>query len=288
MSAVAVGHARSGRTGGLARRVAGCASLAAICVTVAACSDPGEAYLETQSSIQRTLTSEHLAVRSVTCTPKVGDLAWTDPPAHLHCIVRFNSGGSYATSATVQPVVDQPDALTWDGPPPGLGQIDITRAPLPTPTASLAATSAASFFHARNLRAVVAELDRRFGGQSIVQLALYPGELQAVIVDSDSEARLITAATGARLTVGPPSSVNGSRNAIYPSQLDPAVPERLASLISLRGGVPTARLARFVLYFTAQDAGWNIYPVSGAIRFQSLLTGDSVKAFSPAGERRLR
>ncbi len=257
-------------------------------MTVSSCgSDPGAAYLETQNSIQSTLASEHMPVRSVTCTPQVGNLAWTDPPAHLRCIVRFKNGAAYTTPATVQPVVDQPDALTWNGPPPGLGAIDITSAPLPSPSASVASTSAGSLFYARNLRPVVAALDSRFAGQSIVQLALYPGELESVIANGDNQARLVTAGTGGKLTVGPASSFSGSRNAIFPSQLKPAVPERLASLISLRGGVAMARLARFVLYFTGQNAGWNIYPVSGATRFQSLLMGDSLKALSRAGVRPL-
>jgi hypothetical protein len=272
----------------LAKRLVGGASLTALCLSVAACgSDPGAAYLETQSSIQRTLASEHLSVTSVACTPEVGQLAWTDRPAHLHCTVRFRSGASYTTPATVQPVVDQPDALTWNGPPSGIGQIDITKAPLPSPSSSLTATSAGSLFYARNLRPVVAAIDKRFAKQSIVQLVLYPGELQAVIANADNEARLVTAVTGGTLTVGPPSSFTGARNAIYPSQLDAAVPERLARLISQRGSLPTARLARFVLYFTAQNAGWNIYPLSGEIRFQSLLMGDALKVITASGARRL-
>ena len=46
---------------------------------------------------------------------------------------RWPAAAAYTTPATVQPVVDRPDALTWNGPPTGLGQIDITRAPLPAP-----------------------------------------------------------------------------------------------------------------------------------------------------------
>jgi hypothetical protein len=269
------------------RRIAACGSLAALCMLVSACSDPGAAYLETQSSIQSTLTSEHLPVRAVTCTPQVGQLAWTDPPAHLQCIVRFKSGASYTTPATVQPVVDQPDALTWNGPPASIGQIDLTRAPLPSPSSSLGAASAGSFFYARNLRPVLAALDRRFAGQSVVQLALYPGELEAVIANDNSQARLVTVNATGKLSVGPLSSFNGSRNAIYPTQLNPAVFQRLASLIARRGGVATKRLARFVLYFHGQNAGWNIYPLSGEIRFQSLLIGNALKAITSTGVRAL-
>jgi hypothetical protein len=272
-----------------ASRIGGAATLAALCLTVAGCggSDPREAYLETQSSIQTTLASEHLPVSSVTCTPRAGQLAWTDRPAHLHCTVRFKSGASYTTPATVQPVVDQPDALTWSGPPSGIGQIDITKAPLPSPSSSLAATSAQSLFDSRNLRPVLAALDNRFAGQAIIQLVLYPGELEAVIATANGEARLVTANAAGKLVVGPPSGFNGSRDSIYLSQLNASVPERLANAISLHGGVSTARLARFVLYFTGQNAGWNIYPLSSEIRFQSLLMGDSLKAITASGVRRL-
>lgn len=257
-------------------------------MAVAACSSPGDAYVETQNSIRSTLNGEHVPVRSVSCTPHVGTLEWTDPPAHLHCLVRFENGASYTTPVTVQPVVDQPDSLTWNDPPPGVGNVDITTAPLPSPSTPVSATSAGSLFYARNLRPVLTALNRRFHGQSIVQLALYPGELEAVIADSNGEARLVSAGDGGTLRVGPPSSFNGARNSIYAAQLNPAVPERLARLIGLRGGVHPARLARFVLYFTATDAGWDIYQLSGATRFQALLQGDALMAISPAGKRPLR
>lgn len=51
---------------------------------VSSCGDLGAAYVETQNSIMSTLTRDHLPVRSVICSPPVGDLAWTDPSAHLH------------------------------------------------------------------------------------------------------------------------------------------------------------------------------------------------------------
>ena len=270
----------------LRRGVAGCLAFAA-CVAVSGCSDPGEAYIETQNSIQTTLAGQHLAVASVSCTPHVGDLAWTDPPAHLHCVVRFKDGASYRTPATVQPVVDQPDALTWNGPPPGIGRIDITRAPLPGPTDILPAASTGSLFRATNLRPILATIEHRFAGQSVLRLVLYPGELQAVIAGAGDEARLVTASASGRLVVGPPSSFSGSRSAIYPSQLNPAVPQRLAALIAARGGVPTARLARFVLYFAGSNAGWEIYPVSGATRFEALLHGERPKVVSRSGVRPL-
>jgi hypothetical protein len=185
-------------------------------------------------------------------------------------------------------VVDQPDALTWNGPPPAIGRIDITRAPLPGPGSSLAATSPASLFYARNLGPILAALRRRFDGQSIVRLVLYPGELQAVIANGADQARLVTAGTSGTLTLGPPSSFSGPRNAIYPSQLHASVPQQLAGLIASRAGVPTARLARFVLYFAGHNAGWDVYQRSGAKRFQALLQGDSPKVTSPAGVRPLR
>jgi hypothetical protein len=263
-------------------------SLGLVCVFVAGCSDPGGAYLETQNSIRSTLNSEHMPVASVSCTPHTGQLEWTDPPAHLHCRVRFKSGSAYTTPATVQPVVDQPDALTWNGPPDNTGTIDITKAPLPVPTSSLTATSADSLFDASNLTPIVQALNSRFRNQSIVQLAIYPGELQAVIINNQNEARLVTTGSSGALKIGPELAVNGSRTAIYPNQITPAVLQELSSLISSKGGVPLARIARFVLAFRGQNAGWDIYPVSGRIRFEALLQGESPLVISAHGKRALK
>ncbi len=132
---------------------------------------------------------------------------------------------------------------------------------------------------------MVAALDSRFRDQSIVQLAIYPGELQAVIVNGHNQARLVTTGPERQAEGWSGLELIGSRNAIYPEQLNPTVPGRLSSLINLRGGVALARLARFELYFRGPDAGWNIHPISGAIRFQSVLQGDSLKALTPKGVR---
>jgi hypothetical protein len=271
----------------VARWFASVVSLTLLGVLVAGCSDPGEAYLETQSSIRSTLNSERMPVASVSCTPHTGDLAWTDPPAHLHCRVRFKNGTSYVTPATVQPVVDQPDALTWNGPSDSRGVIDITKAPLPVPTSSLSATSTSSLFEAANLGPVVVALNKRFRKQSIVQLAIYPGELQAVIINGDNQARLVTTDPQGSLRIGPPLGVNGSRLAIYPSQVTPAVVERLAGLISTRGGLPMSRLSRFVLAIHGSNAGWDIYPTSGRIRFEAPLQGESLSVITAHGKRKL-
>jgi hypothetical protein len=260
-----------------------------VCVLVAGCSDPGSAYLETQNSIRSTLNSEHMPVASVSCTPQTGQLEWTDPPAHLHCHVRFKNGTAYTTPATVQPVVDQPDALTWNGPPDGTGTIDITKAPLPVPTSSLSAASPKSLFNASNLTPVVRALNRRFRNQSVVQLAIYPGELQAVIINNQNEARLVTTDSSGALRLGPTRGVNGSRTAIYPDQITPSVVQQLTNLISSsKGGVPLAKISRFALAIRGQDAGWDIYPISGRIRFEALLQGQSPVVITAHGKRALK
>lgn len=270
----------------LSRGLIGLASACALCFSLAACSDPGEAYLELQSSIQGTLTREGLSVSWVACKPHVGQLAWSDPPAHLTCFIRFKDGSSYATPATVQPVVDQPDMLTWNGPPAGMGQIDITRAPLPVPSLSVAATSPTSLFYRRNLSPIVQALAKRFRGQSIVQLAIYPGELEAVIAN-EGEARLVTAGAGGQLGVSSPSAFSGPRKSIFTEQLRASVPELLAHRISQADGVSTTRLARFVLRLGRENARWEIYALAGSTRFEALLDGEGLEAISASGRRPL-
>ena len=52
----------------------------------------------------------------------------------------------------------------------------------------------------------------------------------------------MTAHNSGALTVGPETSFDGQRSGIEISQLDPAVPQRLARLIAQRGGVPISEL----------------------------------------------
>ena len=259
-----------------------------VCVFIAGCSDPGGAYEETQNGIRSTLNSEHMAVASVSCTPHTGQLAWTDPPAHLRCRVKFKNGTAYTTPATVQPVVDQPDAITWDGPPDSRGVIDITKAPLPVPTSSLSATSPQSLFDAANLTPIVQALNRRFHNQSIVQLTIYPGELEAVIIDGQNNARLVTTDARGKLRVGPALGVDGSRSAIYPNQIMPGAVQRLAGLISAQGGIAKGRISRFAMTIRGQNAYWEIYPISGRVRFEALIEGQSPVIINQHGRHPLK
>ena len=60
--------------------------------------------------------------------------------------------------------------------------MDITIAPLPPPTVTLAPASPVSLFAARNLGPVASRLATRFGSHGlIIQLAIYPGEIEGVI-----------------------------------------------------------------------------------------------------------
>jgi hypothetical protein len=279
-SAVA-GPARRGR------RLPAIVCAAALAAMVGGCANDGATSSEMEASIRSTLNSESMPVKSVNCTPRISELEWTDPPAHLSCLVHFKDGTSYRTPATVQPVVDQPDALTWDAPPNNRGVLDITKAPLPVPSSTRSASSPSSLFNARNLRPVVAALNTRFRNQSIVQLAIYPGELEAVIANN-GYARFVTTKADGTLSVGPALSFEGSRNAIYPSQILPAVPGALAQAISQHSGVRLARLARFELYYQGQNAYWDIYPISGEVRFTALLQGQSLKMITKTGTRPVR
>jgi len=80
----------------------------------------------------------------------------------------------------------------------------------------------------------------------------------------------------------------GSRSGIDCSQLVPGVIQHLTGLIATRGGVPVARIDRFVLTSLPGDnAGWDIYLTSGTTRFRSLVLGDQLVMISAGGTRAL-
>ncbi|MEA2193351.1 MAG: hypothetical protein QOI73_3472 [Solirubrobacteraceae bacterium] len=232
---------------------------------------------------------DHRPVTSVACAPHVHEVG-RHHSANLMCSVRFEDGSSYEAHAVIwdpSSAIASPAGyyrFRWDSPPP----VDITRTALPRPAVSVAATGARSLFYARNLRPVVKALTSRFGAHRLIlALALYPGELEAVI-GAGGEARSVTAGASGTLGVGPRTTFEGSRSGIAITQLDPAVPQRLARLIAARGAAPTGPLDRFVLTFLPGDlAGWNIYPTAGRTRFQARLRGGSLEQISATGRRRL-
>lgn len=210
----------------------------------------------------------------------------------MTCVVRFTNGTSYTTQGTVTNTSQDFDfgaAYSYSFyDPPG---VDITKAPLPQPTVRLAATSPASLFAAHNLAAVIKQLTGRFGRHDlIVQMALYPGELEAVIAANGGQARPVSATDTGAVKVGPSVSFTGSRSGIYFAQLVPGVIQHLTRLIVARGGVPLAGINRFVLTNSLPDenSGWNIYLTSGTARFQSLVLGQHLVMITPSGTRALR
>ncbi len=244
------------------------------------------AYVLLQNSIQQTVGKEYgePPVGSVACTPHVGDVAYGQGVAHLSCIIRFKNGSTFATSATIEARSFQVSGynFTFDSPP-------AKNAPtaLPTPAVQRSPTAPESLFRSRNLaRALKAVAAQFASNQLILSLAIYPGELEAV-VGADGQAQLVTeTATGAP-KLGPLESFSGTLNGISISQLDPAVPERLTELIATRAGVPTSHLERFVLVFLPGGlVGWNI-PTTGKTRFQAHLQGDSLEEISAKGSRPL-
>ena len=133
------------------------------------------------------------------------------------------------------------------------------------------------------------KLVARFGRQDlIVQMAIYPGELEAVVA-SDGEARAVSATYSGVLTVGPLASFDGSRNGIDFSQLVPSVIQRLTELVTTKGNVPRASISRFVLTSSLPggNSGWTIYLTSGTTRFQALVLGDDPQVITPSGARAL-
>lgn len=248
------------------------------------------AYSDLQGFIRDQLTTKFgRSVRSVSCTPHVEQVLPGDT-ASLTCVVVFTSGTSYATRAKITDPSTDPDIATesfsFNDPP----AIDITTAPLPSPAVRLAATSPGSLLLAGNLSPVVKKLIARFGSQDlVVQMAIYPGELEAVIAGNDGEAREVSMTYTGALTVGSLVSFEGSRNGIDFSQLVPGVIQRLTELITTKGKVPLGSISRFVLNnaLPGGNSGWTIYLTSGSSRLQALVLGGDPQIITPSGGRDL-
>ena len=48
-----------------------------------------------------------------------------------------------------------------------------------------------------------------------------------------------------------------------------------------------ARLSRFVLAIHGSTAGWDIYPISGRVRFEAPLQGESLTVVTKNGKQKL-
>jgi hypothetical protein len=244
------------------------------------------AYSDLQGFIRDQLTTKFSrSVRSVSCTPHVDQVLPGDT-ADLTCAVVFTDGTSYDTPAKITDPSTDPDIATdsfsFNDPP----AIDITTAPLPGPSVALAATSPDSLLLAGNLTRVLSKLTARFGRQDlIVQMAIYPGEVEAVIAGSNGEARAVTATYTGALTVGSLAAFQGPRNGIDFSQLVPRVIQQLTELITAKGKVRLGSISRFVLTnsLPGGNSGWTIYLTSGSTRFQALVLGNDPQIITPSG-----
>lgn len=158
--------------------------------------------------------------------------------------------------------------------------VDLTTAPLPPPTGSavVSPTAPSSLFAHERLVAVLRKLTTAFGASaSVVQLAIYPGELEMVVTDNNGNARLVTASAGGKVSVGQPHSFNGSRQAVNLSQIRaPAIAEIEHDLRQARstGGVPIKRIERFALDLSHNLAQWKIY-ARGIVRYYGTLLDGS-------------
>ena len=248
------------------------------------------AYSDLQGFIRDQLTTKFSrSVRSVSCTPHVDQVLPGDT-ADLTCAVVFTDGTSYNTPAKIIDSSTDPDIATESfsfGDPPA---IDITTAPLPSPTVALPATSPHSLLLAGNLAPVLSKLTARFGRQDlIVQMAIYPGEVEAVIAGDNGQARAVTATYTGALTVGSLAAFEGPRNGIDFSQLVPGVIERLTGLITSKGKARLGSISRFVLTnsLPGGNSGWTIYLTSGSTRFRALVLGNDPQIITPGGTRDL-
>lgn len=223
VSARRIRFARSGALGLiLVVLLAGC-SLSHIKKSIDKINRENSATGSLESFIQNELTSKfHKSVRSVSCAPYVDEVLQQDT-AHMTCKVRFTDGTGYTTPGTVYDPSTDPDYNTYTysfDDPPG---VDITKAPLPGPILNLPANSPHSLFLARNLTPVVKTLVSHFGSHDLIlQMAIYPGEVEAVIAASGGKAWLATATYYNTLKAGKQTSFSGSaqRNRLLPARPD--------------------------------------------------------------------
>jgi hypothetical protein len=158
---------------------------------------------------------------------------------------------------------------------------DLTRAPAPRDTnlTRASATDPLSMFKATNLTPVLHSLETRFGSDaSVVQLSLYPEQIDLVIADNGS-ARLVTADVGGILDVSSPGTFEGPRQSVDLSQIVTAVPGRLAREIERDDGVPIDQIDHFALNLVPSLAHWQVYTSTGG-QFSALLTGGDLARVS--------
>jgi hypothetical protein len=260
----------------------------ALALALAGCGSSGDqAYQDLEHALMTGIPKhDHRAVKSVSCTPHADEVV-ENSTVDFQCVVRFPDGSSSTIPASIRNPSQQFGwsyyLYSWDSP----GAPDITRQPLPTDTATLAADSPHSLFYAKNLGPALSALAAHFaGGQLILELALYPDELEAV-VGANGSAQRVTVDTAARLTVNDAGSFDGTRTGIGITQLDPTVPQQLAGLIAAHGHVSTASLSRFVLDLTSPEARWDIFASAPGTRFRSLLSGGSLTELTATGSRPL-
>jgi len=236
-------------------------------------------------SISRSLAKEDAQrpVGSVACSPHVQKVEYQEGIVNLHCVIHFKDGTSYETPATIEARSFQVEGENYtfnmpEGEAAGKTTADILKAPLPPPASSIPATSAQSFFSARNMQSAIAALKSHAGsGQLILSMVIYPGEVQAVI-GANGEARLVTVPASGSVTVGRTGTFENAASGITVAELEAGVPEHLLQVIAARDGVPRSEIERFVLaFFPHEVSGWDIYTSSAKKRFQAELNGQALK-----------
>jgi hypothetical protein len=266
-----------------------CAAVAALLLSGCAVSEKASSDLLAES-ISKALDKEDAQrpVGSVACTPHIQKVEYSEGIVNLHCVIQFKNGTSYSTPATIEDRSFQVEGenYTFNTPEPEQATnpttADILKTPLPVPATSVPATSSQSFFYSRNMQSAIAALKSHAGsGQLILSMALYPGEVQAVI-GANGHARLVTVPTSGSVTVGPVGTFENSASGITVAELEANVPERLLHSIAARaGGVPASQIGRFVLAFLPHEvSGWDIYTSGGEKRFQAELNGEALKVLS--------
>lgn len=165
--------------------------------------------------------------------------------------------------------------------------VDLTTAPLPAPAdpARVSPIGPSSLFAQKRLAPVLRKLTKGFGvDASVVQLAIYPGELEMVVTDSNDNARLVTASAGGTVMVGQPIPFSGPRQAVNLSQITArAIAQIEHSLGQDHGGVPVRRMERFVLDLSHNLAQWRIYATRVVRYYGTLLDGSGLWQITRTG-----
>ncbi|TMK41161.1 MAG: hypothetical protein E6G56_04645 [Actinobacteria bacterium] len=142
-----------------------------------------------------------------------------------------------------------------------------------------------SLFRTSNFARALGIVRRRVGARADVQqVRLAPGELQLTVLQGDRANQLSVDADG-DYTVLTTSSVSGTIEAFYLSQVHSGVPAALARRIASQADLPVGRLDYMVVATdpVAHRHHWLVYPTGGRVHFQADTASGPILEYGPHG-----